>query len=90
MRNLFEWLPSFIVSVVESFNARPIRYTNGRRVLASEFEMYIADTDPLGEKRYPLSPALTFATAEEAALALVESLGQLLTGEDLVESIHHA
>jgi hypothetical protein len=90
VRRLFGWLPSVIVDVVESFEHTPIAYTHGHTVLASEFEAYLIDPDPLGERRHPLRPALAYATADQAARALVANLDQLITGEDLVRSIQHA
>jgi len=90
VRGLFSWMPGFIVDLVEAFDPRPLMWGQGRMIMASEFEMRLADVDPLGERRYPLRPALTFASAREAAKALVENLDQLITGEEFVRSVQHA
>jgi hypothetical protein len=89
VRKTFGWLPGLVVNVIESFEPSPIGFAHGRTVSASDFEAYLADPDQLGERRYPLRPALTFATAREAAEALMGSIDQL-TGEDLVQSIQYS
>jgi len=54
-------------------------------VLASDFELfYLSD-----QERTLLRPALRFASVEEAAEVLAETLGLLTTGEDLVRSVVH-
>jgi len=86
----FEWLPDLIVAVVEAMDARPICYADGHAIMASDLDMYQPDPHPLGERRYPLQPTLRYASATDAARALVEALGQSITGEDLVRSIQFA
>lgn len=87
-RNQFEWLPGFIVQVVESFDPHLIGYsaTDHWAVLASDFELgYLPGPNPLGEERHPLRPALSYATVEEAVSALLEGV-DLIAGADF---IHH-
>jgi hypothetical protein len=74
VRDLFDWMPGFIVSVIESFDPHFIGWsTKARRaILASDFELFYLPDRP--EVRRPLQPALRYATSEEAAKALVEHL----------------
>lgn len=85
VRNLFEFLPSVIVGLVESFDFKPIGYNSEshRAILTSDFEWLLPEPD---ERRKVLAPVLKFGSAEEAAGALVEHLSDLVTGEDLVRS----
>lgn len=96
VRNEFEWLPGFIVEVVEAFNPHAIGYSvkgnrwssQVRATLASEFELFYLGDEP--EVRQPLRPVLRFADTTEAAQALLENLACLVTGEDLVRSARDA
>lgn len=86
VRNLFEWLPPFIVQVVDSMDPHFIGWstTGQRAVMASDFELfYLAEPD---EVRKPLVPRLQYATVEEAVAAITEAV-QVLTGADLIESL---
>lgn len=57
-------------------------------VLASEFELFYA---PEGSpKREMLAPVLRYADTDEAVQALLEHLGQLVTGNDLLASAVNA
>lgn len=87
VRNLFAFLPRVITGLVEAFDPKPIGFSaeKGRKVLASDFELFYAPVEP--EMRQMLSPILRFGTVEEAALALLEHLSDLVTGEDLVLSV---
>jgi hypothetical protein len=92
--SLFAWLPELIVGVMAAFDVQPIGWIDGHMVYATSYDMILeavrgGATDPLGERRYPLRPALTYATAEEAAHALVASL-EVVTGDDFVRSIQYA
>lgn len=87
VRNLFEWLPGFIVQVVESFDPQFRYWSNGKAVLASDFEWYYLPDEP--EVRTPFVPKLVYATVEEAAAALTRHI-DVLTGADLVGSIANA
>lgn len=90
VRRQFAWLPEFVVAVIAAMDTRPIGYHHGRTVMASDLDLYQADPDPLGARRYPLSPSLRYATATDAAQALVEALGETVTGEDFVHSMQYA
>jgi hypothetical protein len=93
-RNLFEWLPHFIMSVVYAMDAEAICWTDGHAVMATPLDdyrrIYLDPTTLAEERPGALRPMLTFATVEEAAHALVENLSVLYTGEELVASIVHA
>jgi hypothetical protein len=80
-RNLFEWLPGFIVEVIESFDLRAtehVEYVDGqvRALMSSPFEQLRRPA-----KREGLRPALTFATAEDAAAALTRYLSVWIAEE---------
>lgn len=83
VRNLFEWMPDLIVSVIDSFDPHFIGWSNiGRRaVMASDFELFYL---PEPGKRTVLEPALRYGTPEEAATALAEHLANLTTWKDVV------
>lgn len=90
-RNLFRSLPWLIVAVVRAFDPYTLGYNhaNGRRaVLASEFELFYAPED--SPKREMLAPVLRYADTDEAVQALLEHLGQLVTGNDLLASAVNA
>ena len=60
---------------------RNAKDTHRNAVLASDFEAYGPD------RRLELVPRLVYASAEEAAWALIENLALLVTGEDVVMSV---
>lgn len=87
VRQQFEWLPSFIVSVLDAFDPAFIGFAahaqgGGRAILASEFELYYLGDEP--ERRLLLSPVLKYGSAEEAAAALLEHLAQPSTTDEWV------
>jgi hypothetical protein len=92
VRNEFEWLPGFIVEVVEAFNPHAIAYpvkrnrwsSQVRAVLASDFELFYLPDQPTERRMF--GPVLRFADATEAARALLDHMACLVTGEDLVRS----
>lgn len=94
VRNEFDWLPGFIVSVIEAFDQHMIGWSmqgpGGRpnAVMASDFELYYLPEEP--EKRQPLRPVLKYATASEAAEALIEHMAALITGADMVRGVNDA
>ncbi len=88
VRNTFAFLPSLIVTAVQMFEwntEQHIEYVDGHLVahIESVFDGYLDDDG----KRHQVVPALTYATPEEAGRAIVEHLGNLLTGEDVVTSV---
>jgi hypothetical protein len=90
VRNLFDWMPSVIASVVDSFDPHFIGWsTFGRRaILASDFELFYEAAKPgneLAEARPVLAPALRYATPTEAAVALTEHLSRLVDWKELME-----
>lgn len=96
VRSEFEWLPNFVVSVMDAFDPHPIGFagSRGRKVddqagkrwvMASDFELYYLADAP--EVRQMLCPKLRYGSVEEAAGVLVEHLGALVTGEDLVMDV---
>lgn len=90
VRNLFDWLPGFVLSAVEAFDYqfRAWSDTNmGRAMMSSDFEQYL-NAQP--DKREPLAPALKYATPREAAEVLVEYIACLTTGNDLMVSAVNA
>lgn len=91
-RNLFAFLPGVILGAVDAFDPRMLGWSSvGRRaVMASGLDFYLPGGDELGERRFPLEPALRFDSTAEAAQALVEHLAVLRTGQDLVESVVYA
>lgn len=84
VRNQFEFMPSLIVSIIESFDPHPIGFSSAhhRKVLASDWELFYAPAQP--ERREFLSPVLRYADATEAAEALLTHLSELVTGNDVV------
>lgn len=89
VRNQFEWLPGFIVDVVESMDPHFIGWstTGHRAVMASDFELFYLADEP--ERRQMLQPALTYDTIEEAVEALTRHL-DVLTGADFVNGLVNA
>lgn len=90
VRSQFDWLPGFIVSVIDSFDPQMIGWSSvGRRaVMASVFELfYLPERD---ERRLSLEPALRFGSTAEAARVLTEHLAQLTTADDLIASVVNA
>lgn len=89
-RNLFEWLPSMIASAVAAFDPHLIGWcpSRGRRaVMASDFELFYLGDE--AEQRDLGAPALSYATVEDAVVALSETIN-LLTGDDLLSSVANA
>jgi hypothetical protein len=94
VRNLFTWLPGLIIALVDSFDPAPIGYSartgGGRKILASEFELFYKPespgSDPLRERRLLLQPALQYADTRAAAAALAEHLNTLTTGDEIVRT----
>jgi hypothetical protein len=89
VRNQFDWLPGFIVEVVDSFDPHFIGWSStGRRaVMASDFELFYLPDEP--EQRQPLQPALRFTTVEEAVAALIDNIN-LSDGAEFLSSIANA
>ena len=89
-RNLFEWMPSFIVSAVEAFDPHFIGWstTGHRAILASDFELfYLPEPDSV---RQVAVPALRYGSAEEAARMVVTHLSHLVTGQDMMRELVNA
>lgn len=96
VRNQFAWLPLLIVETVEAFDWRPIGFGQQplvrseyrvNAVMASDFELIYMGEAPTPRKM--LEPSLALPVGE-AAQVLVETLGELLTGTDLINSLVNA
>ena len=94
-RNLFAWLPSFIMAVIDAFDQYEDtlveNYIGGEPLarMTSVFEQFL--TKPAERApRLGLRPALNYATAEDAAAALTEHLAMLVDGVDFASSVAHA
>lgn len=94
VRNQFEWLPFLIASVVEASEIKPIGFSaqpeqtsqlEVRKIMASDLELFYLGEAPA--PREMLRPALTYASRQEAAQILAETIGFLVTGEDVVNSV---
>lgn len=89
VRNLFEWLPGFIVDLVNSFDFEFREWSTanmGKALLTSDFEAYLPEDDGV---RRPFVPALVYASVEEAVAALTQHI-DVLTGTDLMISVVNA
>lgn len=85
VRNLFEWLPSLVAQVIESFDFEQVaHFTHCKRqssIMASPFEGRVKG------QVVKARPALTYATPADAARAISEHLAVLVTGEEIVSSV---
>ena len=93
VRSEFEWLPHLVVSLVESFDQHPIGYAvpargGARAIMASDFELFYLGDAPT--PRQTLVPRLRYSSSEEAIETLVETIGSLMTGEEVVASVVNA
>lgn len=93
VRSAFEWMPGLIVSVIDAFDPQAIGFSasapgGARAILASEFELFYLGDQP--DLRHVALPALKYATAADAAQALMEHIAILVTGNDLVASAVNA
>jgi hypothetical protein len=92
VRQEFDWLPSLIVSVINALDIQVVyrAYRDHRPVAVmatglSERMNVKLDTERAAEGiRRPLRPALTYATTEEAALALVAHMDVAVADLNLV------
>jgi hypothetical protein len=90
VRNTFEWLPSLIVSAVRAFEHETVavtQYADGamRAQIRSTFDDYHQDC-----ARTVAVPTLVYATAEDAALAIIEHLVEFTTGDEVARSVAYA
>lgn len=90
VRNLFEFLPTLIVRLVDAFDPQFLGWCSDNRlrraILASDFELfYLPGLSGLTRPRQVLEPKLKYGSVEEAALALTEHLALLTSGTNIVK-----
>lgn len=90
----FEWMPGFLVDVIDAFDAKATGWAvhphTRQAQMATLFESYLPDAlkgsgpDGMGVRRYPLRPALSFASREEAAAVLAQHVACIASNEELL------